>query len=137
MPIRYRLLILLLCLPLCACLNNLQLGPDLVETSDGFRQAMRWKDFPRASHYLDPGLRDDFLDIFREDPDLHIVDSRVLLIRPQTDRSAARVDYRIDYYRLPSTRVRQWHWQQHWELIPQPAPLPAIWMIRNLPPESP
>ncbi len=136
-----RLLIILLCLLPTACLNSLDLGPGLEKTSIKFRESMRWKDFPGAAQHLHPDVRKAFLTEFPLDEDLRIVDSLILAIRPdavlEDQPKTAQVEYQFEYYRLPSTRVKKWHWLQDWELIPQEAPTPAIWMIRNPPPPRP
>ena len=129
--------LLLLCLLLSACLGAVANSPGLPQTSANFSESMRWSDFRTAAEYLQPQLRENFLQQFREDADLHVVDSRMTRVELDESEDRADAEYVMEYYRLPSSRVKKWSWQQQWVLIPGKLAKPDIWLIDNPPPELP
>ena len=112
-------------------------GPDLEEIAQGFSESMRWHDFPNAAAYLEPEAQLDFEEKFIEDDDLRIVDSRILSVNILPDGEQADIVYLLEYYHLPSSRIKKWRWKQRWELGSERATSPGIWMIKNEPPELP
>lgn len=130
-------LLVLACLLLSACLGAVNSGPGLPQTSSNFSESMRWSDFHTAAHFLQPHLRENFLQQFREDKDLHVVDSRVVSVELSEGEDRAEAEYVMEYYRLPSSRVKKWSWQQQWVLIPGKMTKPDVWLIENAPPELP
>ncbi|MBN1958712.1 MAG: hypothetical protein JXQ81_00110 [Desulfuromonadales bacterium] len=129
--------LILLLLVLTACLGPIDAGPGLPKTSQGFSEAMRWRDFQNAALYLQPELRDVFLDQFKQDDDLHIVDSRILKVDLHDNEGWAEAEYVMEYYRLPSSRVQKWQWSQRWRLVQQKMTKPGVWLIENAPPALP
>ena len=129
--------LLLLSLLLSACLGAVANSPGLPQTSSHFSESMRWSDFRTAAQYLQPQLRESFLEQFREDADLHVVDSRMTSVELNEAENRAEAEYVMEYYRLPSSRVKKWFWQQQWILIPGEMTKPDIWLIGNAPPELP
>lgn len=132
-----RFIIFVICsalLVLPACTGPLDTGPGLDVISDGFCAAMRWRDFIGAGNYLKEDVRNDFLDQFQQDEDLHVVDSRIEQIKLNSETGIAEADYRLEYYRLPSMRVKKWQWTQQWQLISQEALKASVWQIINRPP---
>lgn len=130
-------LVFLGCLLVSACLGTINAGPGLPQTSSDFSESMRWSDFRTAAHYLQPHLREHFLQQFRDDADLHVVDSRILSVELNDFEDRAEAEYVMEYYRLPSSRVKKWSWQQQWVLIPGKMANPDVWLIENAPPELP
>jgi hypothetical protein len=104
------LMIMFLGVLLSACLGPIDAGPGLPKTSQGFSESMRWQDFQGAALYLQPEVRDLFLERFKEDEDLHVVDSRILKVDLHASEGWAEAEYMMEYYRLPSSRVKKWRW---------------------------
>ncbi len=129
--------VLLFCSLLTACLGPIDTGPGLVRTSQGFSESMRWQDYQGASRYLMPDVRDDFLKQFEKDEDLRIVGSEILNIDLHADEKWAQTEYALEYYRLPSTRIKKWYWTQRWQLIQEKMTKPGLWLVENAPPPLP
>ncbi len=119
------------------CLKTPQLGPGLPELTDDFCEAMRWKDFTSAAGYLNPDVRDEFSSKFKEDKDLYIVGSKFRSVNIHLDEQYAEALYILEYYRLPSSRIREWRWTQRWQLISEGMAKADVWRISNPPPEVP
>ncbi|MCF6266104.1 MAG: hypothetical protein L3J57_06115 [Desulfuromusa sp.] len=129
--------LLLLCLLLNACLGTVDVGPGLAEISQGFSESMRWSDYPNAAAYVQPDARAAFLDKFQEDADLHVVDSHILSIDMYKHEGQADAVYEMEYYRLPSSRIKKWRWKQQWRLFQEKLTKPGVWLIENEPPALP
>ncbi len=127
----------LCCLLLTACLGNIEMGPGLDTISKGFSESMRWSDFSTAAAYVMPDVQPAFLQQFSEDDDLHIVDSHISKINVYPDGKRADVSYVMEYYRLPSSRIKKWHWKQQWQKVEEDAAESGSWMIKNEPPPLP
>lgn len=123
----------LLCLALSGCARPLSREPDLARTSKLFSEAMRWRDFRNAADLLRPDLREQFLRQF-DDDDLRIVESRILSVRIDEKQQTAETEYRLQYYRLPSTRIRTWRWIQPWVYL-DGAESEKGWRLDDGPPE--
>lgn len=131
------LMIILSGILLCACLGPVDVNPGLPKTSQGFSESMRWKDFQNAALYLQPAVRDLFLEQFKEDEDLHVVDSRILKVDLHADEGWAEAEYMMEYYRLPSSQVKKWRWEQRWSLVQEKVTKPGVWLIEDAPPKLP
>ena len=129
--------LLLLASLLTACLGVIDLSPGLDKISQGFSEAMRWQDYPNAANYLQPAVRGAFLKQFEEDEDLHVVGSRILSINMHQGGLEADTVYLFEYYRLPSSRIKKWRWEQQWRLVQEKATKPGVWLIENEPPVLP
>lgn len=129
----------LLLLPLLsACIGPLDTGPTLGEASYRFSEAMRWRDYVGAAMFVQQGAQKDFFAHFPQDnEDLRIVGSRVESIDVSEDQQSADATYLLEYYRLPSSRVRKWRWVQHWKQYRENLSKPGLWLIENAPPPLP
>ena len=134
---RNLLSLLLLCPLLTACLGSVDIGPGLDKISQGFSESMRWRDYPTAADYVHLDVREAFLEQFTEDEDLHVVDSRILSIDMQQHGGRADAVYVMEYYRLPSSQIKKWRWEQQWRLIQEKLTKPGVWLIENEPPKLP
>lgn len=134
-----RLLLLLLFsgLVICGCKTTQNAGLSLIDTSSGFNESMRWKDFEGASIYMKPDIARDFLGTFVEDDDLFVVDSRTVRVVPGNDEKEVDVIYEMSYYRLPSTSIKKWRWQQRWVEEKKSSTEISVWLISNEAPELP
>ena len=102
----------LLLLSLTACSGTFDQKPELTDLGEHFSEAMRWQDYIGAGRHLQEAVRRQFLDQFQLDEDLRIVESQVLDVELNEEVGTAEVDYRMQYYRLPSMRVKKWQWRQ-------------------------
>jgi len=134
---RKLLAVVLCCLVLTACLGNIEMGPGLDTISKGFSESMRWGDYSTAAAYVMPDARSAFLEQFAEDDDLHVVDSHISSINIYPDGKRADVSYVMEYYHLPSSRIKKWHWKQQWRQIDDESAESGSWMIKNEPPALP
>ena len=130
----YYFLPVLVCL--AACAMPIEVGPDLETTSSRFSEAMRWRDFVGAANFLEKGVRDTFLQQFRGD-NLHVIESRIVAVRVGDTGENATAEYLLEYYLLPSNRIKKWHWQQEWLLPRSKGMTSRYWMIQNAPPAFP
>jgi len=129
--------LLLLCPLLTACLGGVDVGPGLDEISRGFSESMRWSDYPNAAAYVHPDARAAFIKQFKEDADLHVVESHILSIDMHKQEGWADAAYVMEYYHLPSSRIMKWRWEQRWRLIKEKMTKPGVWLIENEPPPLP
>jgi hypothetical protein len=113
------------------------MGPGLDKISSGFSESMRWRDYQGASAYVHPSARGAFLEQFQEDEDLHVVESHIVSIDMNQGEGQADAVYEMKYYRLPSSRIKKWQWQQQWRLVQEKATKPGVWLIENEPPMLP
>ncbi len=127
----------LLLFSLLACSGPIDVGPGLAKVSHQFSEAMRWRDYLGAAHFLQQDLRSTFLEQFQRDEDLYIVESRIININLNKADGTAEADYLLEYYRLPSSRVKKWRWLQQWQLCRGKITQPGIWQIINAPPPLP
>ncbi len=133
-----RIVLLVLLLLSGGCFKTPQLGPDLPELTDDFREAMRWKDFTTAAGYMTPEVRDDFNLKFTEDKDLYVVGSKFRSVTMHVDEQWAEALYVLEYYRLPSSRIKEWHWTQRWKIVSDGGVTHAdVWQISEMAPPVP
>jgi len=130
------LFFLLLCL-LPACAGQVNKGAGLAVGSEHFSEALRWLDFSGAANHLHIDVRGEFLDLFQADDDLKIVESQIVSVELDEASETATIDYRMEYYRLPSMRIKKWQWQQQWRLEQKNAIKSGVWLIVNSPPPVP
>ncbi|MBD1400781.1 hypothetical protein [Pelovirga terrestris] len=120
----------------CAALTGGETA-NLPQIAERFTESMRWKDWYGAAKFVETEQRSAFLEQFREDPDLFVVDSQIQNIQPGARDGAAEVVYLLDYYRLPSSRIERWTWVQQWQKQPGRFATEAVWLISNPPPLLP
>lgn len=122
---------------LSACSGPLDTGPGLPAISKQFSEAMRWQDYIGAGFSLHEDVRGAFLDQFQQEVDVRVVESRIVSIELDAATKTAEADYRLEFYRLPSMRVKEWQWNQQWQLQQQKSLKSAVWQIVNPPPPLP
>lgn len=135
---RLLLLLIVACLLLsgCAALTGGETA-NLPKLTEGFSEAMRWKDWYGAATFVEAEQRPAFLAQFKEDPDLFVVDSQIQNIQPGATEGVAEVVYQLEYYRLPSSRIERWTWIQQWQKQPGHFAVEAVWLINKPPPLLP
>lgn len=134
---RRLLLLIFFCPLLVSCLGTVDMGPGLGKISFGFSESMRWSDYPGAATYVHPDVREYFLEQFQEDEDFHVVESSISSVTMDVSGKQADVVYVLKYYRLPSTRIQKWRWEQQWQLIQEKVTKSGVWLIENEPPALP
>ncbi len=122
---------------LAGCAGKIDRGPSLAEVGSHFSEAMRWGDYIGAGGHLHQDIREQFVAKFQADEDLHVVESQIFRIDVAPTADAADVEYRMQYYRLPSMRVKKWQWIQQWRRHEKKALKSGVWLIMNSPPEVP
>ncbi|MBW6509721.1 MAG: hypothetical protein K0A94_09285 [Desulfuromonadales bacterium] len=120
----------------CAALTGGETA-SLPQIAERFTEAMRWKDWYGAAKYVEAEQRAAFLEQFKEDPDLFVVDSQIQNIHPGATDGVAEVAYQLDYYRLPSSRIERWTWVQQWQKQPGRFAAERVWLVSNPPPPLP
>lgn len=80
-----------------------------------FNSALRWKQYKVAASHMQPELRSEFLAIFDELKDIHIVDVRVVDAQSFDENSRFETTLEMDYYLLPSVTVKTFRFDQSWE----------------------
>ncbi len=136
---RFSLLLLsVACLLLtgCAALSGGETA-NLPQIGDRFSEAMRWKDWYGAARFVEAEQRTAFLEQFKEDPDLFVVDSQIQNIQSGATDGIAEILYQLEYYRLPSSRIERWSWTQEWQKQPGRFTAETVWLISNPPPPLP
>lgn len=128
-------LALLLVLSGCGGVVEGQKGAKLTDVSDRFCKAMRWGDYIGAGNFVQEDLRQEFIDIFQQQEDLRITDSRIVSIEPREGYTETL--YQMEYYYLSSMRLQKWQWRQQWHYEHFDGLKFGLWMIGNLPPEFP
>lgn len=118
---------------LSACLGKVDQRPSLLRTSESFAEAMRWSDYRNAARFMRLPASQLFLEKFADEVDLHIVDSQIVDLQFSADQRRADVIYRMEYYRLPSTRLQTWTWTQQWTLPVPQGDEKDVWLIESAP----
>ena len=132
----YHYFLLMLLFSLSACAMPIDKGPDLGTLSTQFSDAMRWRDVTGAANLLDEAVREPFIEQFQDD-DIHVVESQVVTVLLDETLENAKVEYLMDYYLLPSTRIKKWSWHQQWQLIHNEESRTSLWQIQDAPPAFP
>ncbi len=84
---------------------------------------------------MDESLQEEFLDRFRDQEDLHIVEVRPEAIRVEPPGSRAKVRMVVEFYNLPSLTVRKISFSQKWALVHGAGSGTPVWrIISPLPP---
>ncbi|ALC18145.1 hypothetical protein DSOUD_3428 [Desulfuromonas soudanensis] len=99
---------------LCSCGVMARSEADLTRESRDFSQRLRWGDFQGAARHLADPYRDDFLALFQGISDLQIVDVRVEKIDQPLSELEGEVEMVLEYYQLPSIRVKEFRFRQLW-----------------------
>jgi hypothetical protein len=113
------------------------LGPGFDTLSGYFVQAVRWQDFQGASQFLVEDEREEFLEQFPRNKDLHMIDVRFERIELDEDVGEAETVLFVEYYMLPSPTVKEWRWTQQWQRLDSKYPEEDIWLIQAPPPVFP
>ena len=128
-------LALLLVLSGCSGVVEERKGAKLTDVSERFCKAMRWGDYIGAGNFVRKDLRQEFIDLFQQQEELRISDSRIISILPREGYTEAV--YQMEYYYLSSMRLQKWQWRQQWTYEQFDGLKFGLWMIDNLPPEFP
>lgn len=119
------------------CSQKIDLGPGYAKTSNEFLRVLRWQEYAAATIFLREDNRQEFIDRFEALEDVHFVDAVYRRTELNVKEGTASAELVIDYYQLPSTRVRQWHWQLDWVLLPADTRQIGTWQLLSKPPAFP
>jgi len=131
------LLFLTLLIVVSGCTQKIDLGPGYAKTSNEFLRVLRWQEYAAAAAFVREDIRQEFIDHFEALEDVHFVDAVYRRTELNVKEGTASVELMIDYYRLPSTRVRQWSWQLDWVLLPADTRQAGTWQLHSKPPAFP
>ncbi|PNU21711.1 hypothetical protein C2E25_00325 [Geothermobacter hydrogeniphilus] len=131
-----RLLWLLFLLPVlvgCAGFGGALETPRKTFESDNvdFMQRLRWKDINGAAQHVAKPRRKAFRDLFVDQDDLKITDVRLDSVEFSEGGEEVDSTIVIEYYRLPSTRVRTRCYELHWTFFNADQPTPVGWQITS------
>lgn len=133
---RFRFFTCLFLLLLTACSTVLPPGQFFEGATVDFTKRLRWMDYYGAARHLAPEHREPFLQLFTPLHDLHITDVTLQSAEPQPDGSIVTLNV-LEYYLMPSTTVRTFHFRQEWAFRSESAGGPGIWLITTPFPDFP
>ena len=113
----FRLLFMVfLGLALLACSGPMQPPVNIGEKSqEDFMSALRWKQYQAAASLMQPEFRQEFIQTFNAfRDDLHISDVRVVNLQVFEEGRRRETAVEMDYYLLPSVRVKTFRFDQIW-----------------------
>ena len=110
-------LILLLCLIVfgSGCSLLFPIKDEFERNSKDYSKMLRWQEFERAVDvYVDPALRDDYRKRIAAARDVKVVDYRVNNVTCDPENRKAEVRLELDYYIMPSNRIKTLTYKQEW-----------------------
>ncbi len=84
------------------------------DAQERFTQCVRWGKFEEASHFVDPGMRDEFMSFAPKFSDLRFSDYEITRIDFQDGIKSASVDVRYTGYRLSMPFERSVDLTEEW-----------------------
>ncbi len=116
MRIHLFMLPLLLILPACTTLTGVR--EDFEQNSKEYNHMVRWHELDKACAIFPPEeLSKDFAARVKAAKDVTVVDYRVLSMECEPAKGEAKVKAEIDYYLIPSTRVKTVQDNQKWSYV--------------------
>lgn len=135
MRIECAALLFLLLFLLAGCRNPYLVAQRFDDTYREYNQLVRWQEHENACmHFADPGVADECMARARAAKGASVADYRVKGVDVDPAKGTATVRVEIDYYVLPSTRlktledVQQWRYEavdgaERWRIV---TPLPEF-----------
>ena len=114
---RWLLVVALVAASACATARKEEALDELRRSVEAYNHAFRWKNYERASSFLQSSLRGPFLAAHEDDGKaLHVEDYRILKVDlPSEDIALVTVRYRFTL--LPSVTVQKRSVQQNWARV--------------------
>jgi hypothetical protein len=129
-------LMLLLCLLVIgsACSLLFPIKDEFERNSKDYSKMLRWQEFERAVDlYVDPSLRDDYRKRIEAARDIKVVDYRIKNVVCDPEKRKAEVKAELDYYIMPSTKVKTVVDMQKWRYVEEADQ--KRWRLETLLPE--
>ena len=128
------ILLLTLTLSVSACSVLFPIKDEFERNSKEYGQMLRWQEFEKAAGiYVDPPLRDAYRKRIEAARDVKVVDYRVTSVDCDPEKRTAEVRMELDYYLIPSARVKTVADTQKWRYIEEPGR--KGWRLESLLPE--
>lgn len=128
-----RILVLVLCAAaLAGCRNTYLVADRFEESSREYNRSIRWQELEQAClAFAGAGVKDECLARAKEAKGASMADYRVTATELDPEKGTAMVRMEVDYYILPSTRlktvedVQQWRYEEvdgaeRWRIITPP-----------------
>lgn len=126
-----------LTLQLGGCANLYNPAAEWPQVGNDFVQRLRWRDYSGAANHVEETRRSAFLAWAGRLEALQLVDGRLeSFVLKDNDQRAEAVAV-LDYYRLPSARVRSWQLLQQWEYQGAGKLTPGTWQLISAFPDPP
>ena len=116
-----------------ACSLNMAMQQDFAKSSEDYNRSLRWGEFEKASLYVPESGFDAFMKKVSRSKDVKVVDLRTLRINFDKKKGEAKVRVEIDYYRLPSMKVKTLIDTQKWMYVEEKGE--KIWRLETLLPD--
>lgn len=110
--------------------------PAVTDAEQDFSTRLRWLDFSGAARHLRPEFQKSFRTRFDALDGLQITDTRILR-REEIDPEHIDSRLEIDYYRLPSVKVKTRQLNLAWEYVDRGRWQQGYWRISTPFPEFP
>lgn len=127
----------MLCAIICAaggCRTLSGMEADFKTSSKGYNEMLRWRDIDKAcATWVDPPLQRECEERAAAVRDVKVVDYRIKGSAIHKERGEAEATVEIDYYLLPSARVKTLEDRQKWRYQEEGAD--AGWRLISLPPD--
>ena len=128
------LLLLTLTISVSACSVLFPIKDEFDRNSREYGQMLRWQEFEKAAGiYVEPSLRDEYRKRIEAGMDAKIVDYRVISVDCEPEKKKAEVRMELDYYLIPSARVKTVSDTQKWRYFEEPDR--KGWRLESLLPE--
>jgi hypothetical protein len=110
-------LIATLVIPVAACSSVVRTPESVLEEHvNVFHQHLRWGRVSEASGFVEEADREAFLGAYDAlGDDYEVTEYEIETIELQDDRRTAVVEVWVQWWRLPSTRVRETTYEEAWE----------------------
>ena len=88
---------------------------DLLTSAQNHLQGVRWGSLQRASAYVEPIYRAEWMQMHAADQNVSITDAQIIAIEPAENENEFYVTVALAYYRLPDLTIQQSNWKQIWK----------------------
>lgn len=109
----------------------IQPGKEFTLTSRDFAQRLRWMDVSGTARHMLPEYAEEYRQRFMGREDLHLVDVRFETIEFLEDGRRAEAQVVLEYYLLPSLKVKKFRFTQQWAYLGEDRYHPGIWTITS------
>lgn len=118
---------------LSSCSTSMKMRQNFDDTFREYKEIVRWHGFSESSKYTTSSLRDDFEHRLKTAKDMKVVDLRVVKMKYDSEKGEATVKLEIQYYMLPSNRVKTMLDNQKWSYVEENGR--KAWRLVSMPPD--